>query len=277
MEKITKNHTNVSISTNTTLALLRKMLEINGFLWTACVVPYVLLRKLKPNLRIHFLNQYLRRLEAKHNLPGMNSEELNVLIWETWNWEMKGGEEWTISPEWKQSIIDDVMLKYLTPGKAVLEIGPGAGKWTSTLQQIAQKLVIVDISSKCIEVCKKGFSDCTNISYFVTRGSNLSFLQNNSIDFIWSYDVFVHIAPADIEIYIEEFQRVLKPGGRGVIHHAGEGGNHGGWRSKLTNRLFVEFLEKNKLQLVSQFDSWGDTKQFDLKHYHDSITVFEKA
>jgi ubiquinone/menaquinone biosynthesis C-methylase UbiE len=252
------------------------MISINGFLWTAHVIPYVLIRKIFNDFQIGFLDRRIKYLEKKYNIPGMNSKEINSIIWESWNWEKSAGEEWTKSEAWKQSLINEVMRKQIKEGSAILEIGPGAGKWTESLQQIAEKLTIVDISNKCINVCKKKFALCNNISYFVTDGSSLPFLPNESIDFIWSFDVFVHIAPEDIEKYLNEFSRIVKPKGRGIIHHAAEGGLHGGWRSSVTKELFANMLTQNNLKLISQFDSWGDNDQFNVKYYLDTISIFEK-
>lgn len=252
------------------------MITINGFCWTAHVIPYVLIRKIFSDFQIGFLDRRIKYLEKKYNIPGMNSKEINSIIWESWNWEKNEGEEWTKSEAWKQSLIDEVMRKHITEGSAILEIGPGAGKWTGALQQIADNLTIVDISNKCIEVCKKKFSSCNNISYFVTNGSSLQFLANDSIDFIWSFDVFVHIAPDDIEKYLNEFNRILRSKGRAIIHHAAEGGLHGGWRSSMTKELFASMLIKNNLLLISQTDSWGYNDHFNVRYYHDTISIFEK-
>ena len=40
------------------------------------------------------------------------------------------------------------------------------------------------------------------------------------IDVVWSFDSVVHIAPADIQSYLQHIQRVLKSGGVAVLHHA---------------------------------------------------------
>lgn len=216
-------------------------------------------------------------MRIRYRLPP--DEEHNVTrnceVWQNYDWE-KGGEEWTKSPEWKQSLIDEVMLRYIEPGRTVLEIGPGAGRWTETLQKIARRLILVDLSDKCVELCKKRFSQCDNIEYFVNDGVLLSFIPSETIDFIWSFDVFVHISPHDTEKYIMEFSRALKKGGHGIIHHAKDGGLHGGWRSRMTAGLFADILTAHGLTLVSQFDSWGDNEEFNVRGHHDIITVFEK-
>lgn len=256
--------------------ILWKMISINGFLWTAHVIPYVLIRKISSDVQIGFLDRRIKYLEKKYNIPGMNSKEINSIVWESWNWEKRAGEEWTKSDAWKKSIINEIMLKQINNGSTILEIGPGAGKWTEELQKIANHLTIVDISSKCIEICKNKFSRFNNISYYVTDGSSLQFIANDSIDFIWSFDVFVHIAPNDIEKYVAEFKRVLKSNGKGIIHHAAEGGLHGGWRSSMTKELFAKLLIHNGLTLLFQFDTWGDNDHFNVKYYHDTISIFEK-
>lgn len=184
--------------------------------------------------------------------------------------------EWTPSPEWKQSLTDEVLLPYIEPGRTVLEIGPGAGRWTETLQKIARRLILVDLWDKCIDPCKKRFSQCDNIEFFVNDGVSLGFIPSETIDFIWSFYVFVHVTPSDTEEYILEFSRVLKKGGRGIIHHAKEGGLHGGWRSRMTAELFSHMLQKHGLTIVSQFDSRGNDEQFNVRFHHDIITVFEK-
>jgi ubiquinone/menaquinone biosynthesis C-methylase UbiE len=251
--------------------LIKQMIQINGIQWVCAVVFYVLIRKLDKDFHLYFLDRYIKTLEKRKNLPGMNCVEMNSLIWNSWNWEKSHGEEWTKSQAWKQSLVKEVMLKFLKEEQTVVEIGPGGGKWTEYLQKFAKNLIVVDISEKCIEVCKKRFSNCNNITYFVNDGSDLSFLSSGSIDFIWSFDVFVHISPADIDKYIHEFKRILKRRGTGIIHHAGEGSLHGGWRSSMTKELFSDILQKNNLKLIAQIDSWGTKGQFDVKYYHDTI------
>ncbi|MBW2334648.1 MAG: class I SAM-dependent methyltransferase, partial [Deltaproteobacteria bacterium] len=169
-----------------------------------------------------------------------------------------------------------VMLKYIEPGKTVLEIGPGAGRWTVVLQGIAKHLILVDLSQKCINLCKKRFAECDNIEFYVNDGSSLGFIPDETVDYVWSFDVFVHINPRETDIYLTELSRVLTKGGRGIIHHAKEGGRHGAWRSRMTSALFCELLEKHGLTLVAQFDSWGDVER-DHVGFYDAITVFEKC
>jgi ubiquinone/menaquinone biosynthesis C-methylase UbiE len=202
-----------------------------------------------------------------------NSVERNREQWGEWDWS-RCGEEWTVSPEWKQALIDEVLLRYVMPGKTVLEIGPGGGRWTEVLQRISERLIVVDLTEQAIAVCKRRFAGCKNIEYFVNDGTSLEFLPDNSVDHVWSFDVFVHISPRDIDAYLGQMARVLRPGGAGVIHHAREGGRHGGLRSAMTSELFAEMVRKHGMSVERQFDRWGDHEQHNLEVHRDVITVF---
>ena len=67
------------------------------------------------------------RIAWRGNSAGSNRE-----WWDRYDWS-GGGEEWTASAEWKQALIDDVLLPLIPAGAAVLEIGPGAGRWSEVL------------------------------------------------------------------------------------------------------------------------------------------------
>jgi ubiquinone/menaquinone biosynthesis C-methylase UbiE len=246
----------------------KKLAKENGLYWTFVYALYWSVRCfLKVDLRD--LYKTLVRLEEKRNLPGFNTPAPAAEIW-----EKEWGEEWTVSAEWKKSLIDDVLIKHIKPGTAVLEIGPGAGRWTEVLQPIARALFAVDVSAKAIEMCKKRFSSATNINFFLTRKASLGFIPDKTIDAIWSFDVFVHINPGETDSYLSEFKRVLIPGGIAVIHHPKDGGLHGGCRSRMTARLFADLLEKHGLTLLRQFDSWGENGRFNIRRYGDCISVF---
>lgn len=249
---------------------LRRLVADNGVLWTAWFVLHYQL-----GFVLDALHRRMKSLELKYDLPGSNSVARNYSAWQNWNWEM-AGEEWTQSAEWKQSLIDEVILSNIEPGKTVLEIGPGGGRWTEVLQQIADQLIVVDLTDKAINVCKKRFSHCNNIQFFVNDGSSLDFIPDETVDFIWSFDVFVHIGPRDIEQYVREMKRILKKGGRGMIHHAKQGGLHGGWRSTMTAKRFSAMLGEYDLTLVTQMDSWGENGQFNVLAHRDTISIFEK-
>jgi ubiquinone/menaquinone biosynthesis C-methylase UbiE len=255
------------------LSIGKKLIQENGFYWTFLYALYWSARFfLKADL--HVLYKTLVQFEEKHGLPGFNTPATAAEIWDLVPWEKERGEEWTVSAEWKKSLIGEVLLNYIKSGTAILEIGPGAGRWTEILQPLARELFAVDVSARALDLCKKRFSSASNISFFLARNAGLEFIPDKSIDAIWSFDVFVHINPNDTDRYLSEFKRVLVPGGIAVIHHPKDGGLHGGCRSRMTARLFAAQLEKQGLTLVRRFDSWGENGRFNLSRYSDCISVF---
>ena len=165
-----------------------------------------------------------------------------------------------------------MMQKYLTKDSTILEIGPGGGRWTSILKEISNNLILADISPKCLDICKERFADSEHIKYNLIE-NDLSFIEDSSIDYIWSYDVFVHINPSIIKKYVEEFQRILKPNGIAIIHHSGKYADYNnpkeGWRAFFGKDEFLKLINDNSLKMSEQ--------NIDLSHLPgDVISVFTK-
>lgn len=231
------------------------------------------------------LEAQLLRIEGEKGLLGPahrayagHSSGENRAIWQTWDWSRRG-EEWddTEQPEeWRASLIEHVLLPELAAGGAVLEIGPGGGRWSETIVQRADRLVLVDVAERVLDLCRERFAAAANVEYVLTGGSSLQDVADDSIDLVWSFDAFVHIAPLDVASYLSEVSRVLKPGGRAVIHHAGRFRRGPGWRSPMTGALFGRLAQERGLRVVRQFDSWGDGR-FGVRTNQDVITVLETA
>jgi ubiquinone/menaquinone biosynthesis C-methylase UbiE len=250
--------------------LFRMALRENGFFWTLYLMIYYTTSWIADRAYTR-----MNQLRIKYNLPAVHSTAMNYQIWQNWDWQ-EGGEEWTESVEWKNSLIKNILLKNIENGGCVLEVGPGAGRWTEVLQRVARHLIAVDISDRCIDICKKKFAGCGNVEFFVNNGFELQFVDDYSIDSVWSFDVFVHINFEQVEGYVQEFKRVLKKGGCGVIHHGYDGGMHGGWRSNLTSERFTEILEANGFKVLEQVSEWWDGKHFKISNYGDVVTIFQK-
>ena len=110
-----------------------------------------------------------------------------------------------------------------------------------------------------MQLCREKLAGADNVEYRITDGSRLPNVADDSVDFIWSFDVFVHISPEDQQGYMSEFARVMRPGAKAVIHHAGVGGLHGDMRSAMTREMFADLVQANGLTLVDQFERWGPT------------------
>jgi ubiquinone/menaquinone biosynthesis C-methylase UbiE len=220
-------------------------------------------------------------LGPAHRAWSGNSAGSNRDWWNRYDWA-GGGEEWSASAEWKQALIDDVLLPLIPAGAAVLEIGPGAGRWSEVLAARASRLVLVDVSEEPLRRCRERLARFDNVSYVHGGGSELPGIADASIDAVWSFDVFVHIAPSDFVAYLDEIARVLRAGGIAAIHHS-DGRNRGrllsrhGWRAPMSRELFAALAEPRGLVVTRQFDAWGEHGEFDLSAFGDAISVCRRG
>jgi SAM-dependent methyltransferase len=270
MKDLIENRTRIDLRSK--FKLLGIMVRENGLLWSLLMGTYYVASGIAE--ASHTKAALLR---TKHHLPGVNSTSANKHIWENWNWSARG-EEWTPSPEWKASVVRTFLDPFFTNHSVILEIGPGAGRWTEYLLQKCDRLIAVDICETSVRECERRFHDYPNAKFEVGNGEDLSSIGSSSIDAVWSFDVFVHINKHQFKSYIAEFARVLKPGGTGLIQHGSTGGASGGWRSDVKTTDVNEFLRSGGLVVEHQVQSWDDNgRKFEAGLYRDTITFFRKS
>ena len=106
-----------------------------------------------------------------------------------------------------------VPAKQRTQWKA-LEIGCGPGRLIRPMSRHFAEIHGIDVSDEMIERAKQNLRETSNAHVHVGDGSRLTQFEDSSIDFIYSYAVFQHIPSRDVVLeYLNEVQRVLKPGG----------------------------------------------------------------
>lgn len=253
----------------TKLSIVAHLLKENRPIW---VLLYAGERLFKAS---PFFRRQRVRWEIFRKLPGFNTTQYNYKEWSHYDWSHQG-EEWTDSTAWRQALIEEVLKANLQPNSTVLEIGPGAGRWSETLATLSKKLILVDLTERSIAHCRKRLKAHQHVAYHQNNGRDLSFLSRDSVDFVWSFDVFVHLSPGDTAKYLEGIKKILSPAGIAIIHHPAMGGARGGFRSSVTNDLFCQLLKKHNLKLIHQFDSFGKDNAFSVQTYGDMITVFGK-
>lgn len=217
----------------------------------------------------------------------MPTLDWNFRVWNAaYLWPLQG-DEWTQQAEfcgvpyerWKDQLVRTFIVPNIRPESTVLEIGPGHGRWSALIPHRVPKgtVHLVDLSPSCIEFCKKRLAEYTNIQYHVNDGKSLGTLQTSSVDFLWSFDTFVHIEEPEVRAYAREFHRVMKPQSMGVIHHPGSPTpeqRQNGMRSLLDSRKFATILGENGLHVIRQTSTWGNGCNMDITG--DALTVFAR-
>ncbi len=118
--------------------------------------------------------------------------------------------------------VTDLVEPWIRPGTRALEIGPGGGKWTVRLAPRVHSLIVFDVADAMLARTRQRCEaeGLANVSFVLGDGHGLTGVPDESLDLVFSYDVFVHIALEDTVAYIDELVRVLAPGGAAIVHHA---------------------------------------------------------
>jgi len=143
-----------------------------------------------------------------------------------------GGGYRDVGPEFLRYFIDLCELK---PNARVLDVGCGSGRMALPLTKYlseAGSYEGFDISVEAVKWCRENIttrfpnfsfrvSDVRNAAYNTganRSASEYSFTyQDESFDLVFLTSVFTHMLPADMDRYLCEIARVLKPGGKCLI------------------------------------------------------------
>jgi SAM-dependent methyltransferase len=98
-------------------------------------------------------------------------------------------------------------------GKVVLDVGCNNGYGTKEISRHAAATVGVDVSAQAIEEARRRYA-ADGIDFRVFDGAKLPF-EDEHFDLVASFQVIEHIA--EVDPYLSEIHRVLKPGGVAVF------------------------------------------------------------
>jgi SAM-dependent methyltransferase len=156
----------------------------------------------------------------------MPSVDSNLVAWgRRYGWP-EGGDEWSAwwggsDAMWVAALLP--RIQSFVPTATVLEIGPGFGRWTRYLKDLADHLVIVDLVERCIDNCRARFAGATNIEFHVNDGRSLDMVPDASVDLAISIDSLVHADAGVLQSYLTALATKLTRDGVGLFHHSNLG------------------------------------------------------
>lgn len=176
----------------------------------------------------------------------------NRAMWDGYDWG-GGGEEWSAAwggseAQWQGTILP--RIEAFVPAGTILELAPGFGRWSHYLREHCDRLVLVDLSERCIEACRERFAGDGRIAYHVNDGTSLAMIDDGSIDFAFTFDSLVHAEAQVLEGYARELARVLAPSGAGFVHHS----NAGEYRRYFDGRRRLPRRARDRLIAAGRLD-----------------------
>lgn len=111
-------------------------------------------------------------------------------------------------------VMDDLAaLGVDVPRGRALDFGCGVGRLTQALAEHFDAAVGVDIARSMARRARDFNRHGERVSYVVNTRPDLALFGDDTFDFVYSNKVLQHIPPLAVEAYVEEFFRVLRPGG----------------------------------------------------------------
>jgi ubiquinone/menaquinone biosynthesis C-methylase UbiE len=113
---------------------------------------------------------------------------------------------------------DHYVRRFVNPDHTALEIGPGGGRWTRYLIEF-QKIYLVDYHAELLTELRKNFHR-PNMDFVKNNGADFPGVPDHSIDFLFSFGVFVHLDLPLIRDYLASMRRILKPTANVVLQYS---------------------------------------------------------
>lgn len=186
----------------------------------------------------------VHKLSSALVYPECSNSETNEKLWnlyaQQWKpdapWVIKMGQDKTQSPgtayqcvgeEWSekkdlQYIIETFIDPYVNSSSShVGEIGSGGGRVAHQVYPRVKSLMCFDISQSMLDQARSYLDKAPNVTFHhLTTGSGFPSEVYGTFDFIYSFDVFVHLDLHTIWQYFQELYKLLKVNGQAFISTA---------------------------------------------------------
>ena len=143
----------------------------------------------------------------------------------------------------------------------VIELACGHGRHAAHIVEHHPfgHLTLVDVNQSNIDFCRQRFAGDSRVSCVVNSGSDLEPLAADAYSAVFCYDAMVHFEYDDVFSYLAEIARVLRPGGRALLHHSNNDRMPGArysdnphWRNFMSAPLFAHVAMRSGLSVVEQ-------------------------
>ncbi len=217
----------------------------------------------KLNTRIH-----LKMLEEskRYSFPQRIINSLKKKYFRKYIYGLEWGNPETIEP--LRYIKKQFILPYVNEQSTGLEIGPGGGRWTQYLLKF-DRLYLVDYHQELLNELKSNFNQ-SNFIWIKNNGTDFPNIPKNSIDFLFSFGVFVHLDLELIEEYLNNIFLIAKSNSNLVIQYSD--------KDKILGQKNPGFSDNNPEKMIRMIKKVGFKilEEDRTSLWHSSIVRFTK-
>lgn len=163
--------------------------------------------------------------------------------------------------------------------ESTMEFAAGHGRNTARMliESNPGAVVVADPVPDNVVRCRERFAADPRVRVIQQQSFGFPDVQDTSLTSVFCYDSMVHFDPLVVVSYLFESVRVLRPGGRALLHHSNFGANPGGpygtnphARHFAPGGLIDHVLARMGCTVLArQMVDWGHVRQL------DRLTLFE--
>jgi SAM-dependent methyltransferase len=158
--------------------------------------------------------------------------------------------------------------------RSALDFGCGMGRLTQALADHFDRVYGVDISSKMIDLARQHNRKGARAEYFCNPEAELKRFESGSVDMVLSWITLQHVRPRYARRYIQEFVRVLAPGGLLLFQYPskpiGLGVRLARWKALLSRPRPMYMNGLDREEVVAMLKSAGG-RVLDIQQDDDAI------
>ena len=163
-------------------------------------------------------------LKMKNKNPMPETQGVDPKLYDKEYFESIDGAQYFAENKTAPKFIYAVNISGLTTGESALDIGCGRGDLMMALAQIGADVTGIDYSQEALDIVQKALAKQTAewkhiIKVLHSDATALNF-SGQTFDYVFMTDIVEHLYPSELQKCFEECKRVLKPGGKLIVHTA---------------------------------------------------------
>lgn len=160
----------------------------------------------------------------------------------------------------------------------VIDFACGRGRHTAQFIDRAGMVTLIDANAANIHACRRRFEGSHNVQCEIGT-TRLNSCRTGEYSAFLSYDALVHFEALDVIELLGEIARVLRPGGRALLHYSNYQDNPTGsfddsphWRNFFSEKMMLHFGSRVGLRTIESMTfPWSD------ETVSDALTLFERT